>query len=1189
MTQIPPQGTEVRDPTRPGRGESLHRRGHLADTNDMGHATTSARGAVSQLTPRAFAVQTASMPLEPLVGCRRERAHLEKTLRDARAGHSAVVGIHGLAGSGKSYLVETMVAEASGFTVVRLPVTAGDAGPMGLWHDAFELAEDLTADPVARLRDEEATQLRLAFTDAVRTTCRHTSNPALLVFEDCQPARKGAAEALAAAVLRPELDVTAVLVLTWRDNPDGTTLSFSEPSFPVHKLQALTLDQSADYLLQRVGKLPDAAVMAELWRATGGNPAALLSACSHLSDEELDGFVPLPDPLPIGSELAESYGSWADGVGGETRLALTIAAAAWMTRPVLEDALAQADLGVEALRPATQLGALALLGDRVEFAHPLCRAAVFQRATSVQMLKAREAVAHAYRRAGLPERAAVHAALASEGREGTVASLCMQASQNASQRSDPEAAARFEMLGAQFAQNQQRAAQHLIRASSLWQAAGRPDRAMECLRRVTPVNSSTAILGQATYRAARIDFAIEASLQSPGRMAAGAEACAPDETVDAVAMLADAAASAMLTDQIDQAQQFARRAVELSRNAPALTADMARLTLDAVTSLVSAEAAVVEDHDSVVAVMNSQGLFTGSPQLAYLLGSALVPVAPPALVGRWFAWMQASAGTALNRPLSAVIAMVRAKERLDAGDVAEAVAAADFAVSQLEALHDLPLLSRALGWSAWAQASAGQTARAFETASKFFALESVMTHSARLQVLTSLAHCELQRGHVDRATAWLRAVEDESVTRDGYQGCADWPLLPVFLLLALLADYEPQRMHLAATSEPVRGPGHWPRLQAWSEALRQTDPAASLSHLDELLSGPARGPLLNAQIKLTSALLQRKLGASEVAQFNFMQAATEFQRCEAHGWSTLATSCLEGLGARNDDPVPAALALDPLDPLDRLDPLDPLDPLGAADVAEAAALGAEDAESRAHPENVRRSNYEIRLLGQFSVLRDGTPAAIPLGHAAQALKVVAVFRRISVDNLAELLWPGAEPGVGTRRLRNILWRIKSSSGDLLRRYDNFICLEDGVMTDMALFEEAAAHAFKEGLSLQEAHRVAREAIRLYGGELLPSDRYADWTTGPRENLTQRRLQLLDLMLTHATEAGNRQEAFSLLEDLIDADPYEERYYIQLATLHREAGNRSRMRASISRGERMLADLGVEPSPEFVEFVGSIPL
>lgn len=116
---------------------------------------------------------------------------------------------------------------------------------------------------------------------------------------------------------------------------------------------------------------------------------------------------------------------------------------------------------------------------------------------------------------------------------------------------------------------------------------------------------------------------------------------------------------------------------------------------------------------------------------------------------------------------------------------------------------------------------------------------------------------------------------------------------------------------------------------------------------------------------------------------------------------------------------------------------------------------------------------------------------------------------------------------------------------------------------------------------------SRDAIRLYGGELLPSDRYADWATGQREALAQLRLQLLDLMLAHALDSGNVQEALSLLEDLIEADPYEERYYIQLATLHFDAGNSSRVRAAVSRCERMLTDLGVEPSKKFLDFVHAL--
>ncbi len=372
------------------------------------------------------------------------------------------------------------------------------------------------------------------------------------------------------------------------------------------------------------------------------------------------------------------------------------------------------------------------------------------------------------------------------------------------------------------------------------------------------------------------------------------------------------------------------------------------------------------------------------------------------------------------------------------------------------------------------------------------------------------------------------------------------------------------------SEEEEKRPDH---LSAWSGALRVSDPAESLRLLDEaLLSGSPRDPILTAQMKLTAALRQRQLRLADVARFNFTQAIDQFEGCGAHGWSKLTGVQRESSFPQSIESAATALPL----------PTDisttPLPQIAPPPVIETPSIEDSSAEIGPQP------SHEIRLLGQFSVLHKGTPAPVPLGHAAQALKVIALFRQISVDELAELLWPGAEPGVGTRRLRNILWRIKSSSGDLLRRHDNFILLEEGVVTDVAVFEQAAGRAFKEQLSADSARSLALDAIRLYRGELLPSDRYADWTTGPREALTQLRLQLLDLMLAHAFDSGNRQEALALLEDLIEADPYEERYYIELATLHLEAGNISRMRASIARCERMLAELGVEPSRQFLDFV-----
>src|SRR6185437_11977953 len=108
-------------------------------------------------------------------------------------------------------------------------------------------------------------------------------------------------------------------------------------------------------------------------------------------------------------------------------------------------------------------------------------------------------------------------------------------------------------------------------------------------------------------------------------------------------------------------------------------------------------------------------------------------------------------------------------------------------------------------------------------------------------------------------------------------------------------------------------------------------------------------------------------------------------------------------------------------------------------------------------------------------------------------------------------------------------------------------------------------------------KLARAALDLYRGELLPGDRYADWADAPRESLGRLHLQLLDLLLADALTHEHQQEALALLDRLIEADPYDEHYYLQAAELHAEAGNRRRALSLIGRAERMLSDLGVPPS------------
>ncbi|MGH9008115.1 MAG: AfsR/SARP family transcriptional regulator, partial [Acidimicrobiales bacterium] len=164
-----------------------------------------------------------------------------------------------------------------------------------------------------------------------------------------------------------------------------------------------------------------------------------------------------------------------------------------------------------------------------------------------------------------------------------------------------------------------------------------------------------------------------------------------------------------------------------------------------------------------------------------------------------------------------------------------------------------------------------------------------------------------------------------------------------------------------------------------------------------------------------------------------------------------------------------------------------------------------------------------------------------------------------------------------RRLRNVLWRVRAASGDLLERDDNFIRLAGDAVTDVGQFRELGEEAIRRDTPSEEAGRLARDALVLYRGELLPGDRYADWAASYRESLARLYIQLLDLLLEEAVAHEHLQEALALLDRLIDADPYEENHYLRAAELLAKSGNRRRALSTLERAERMLADLGLPPS------------
>jgi DNA-binding SARP family transcriptional activator len=209
---------------------------------------------------------------------------------------------------------------------------------------------------------------------------------------------------------------------------------------------------------------------------------------------------------------------------------------------------------------------------------------------------------------------------------------------------------------------------------------------------------------------------------------------------------------------------------------------------------------------------------------------------------------------------------------------------------------------------------------------------------------------------------------------------------------------------------------------------------------------------------------------------------------------------------------------------------------------------------------------QIDLLGQFRVTIDGR--AIPAdawrrerGAGLVKLLALSAAHRLHREQLMEAFWPDLDTEAAGANLRKAVHFARRALGEpgLLESADIVaLAPNDELTVDVATFESAATAA------LRDRDRAACErAVDLYGGELLPDDRYAEWVEPTRKRLQDRYAQLL-------RTAG-------LWERLVALDPTDEPAQCALMQSALDAGNRAEaMRVFQRLRERLRIDLGVGP-------------
>jgi DNA-binding CsgD family transcriptional regulator len=382
-----------------------------------------------------------------LVGRDAERAEIEALLEDARRGRSRVLVFTGEAGIGKTALLDYARERAAGMQVLAVAGVESEANlPFGALHALLRPVLDSLADLPDRQRIALSAALALEASEEPDRLATYAGTLTLLddvaserallvVLDDAHWIDRESAEAVA-FVCRRMAGVDLAIVAAVRD---GEPSSFDHSSLPTRVVGPLTEQQSLELLELRHREAIGSGAAQAVAAISVGNPLALIELPTTLSADQLAGREPLEEPLPVAMRIEQAFLRRAERLPADTWRSLLVAAAA-ADSPITAIREAAAAVGGGSLGPAESEGLLRIEHDRVHFAHPLLRSAVYQAGERVLRRRVHEALAAAL--VDEPDQRAWQLAAAAEGPDEATATALEAAADRAVKRGGHAARAR---------------------------------------------------------------------------------------------------------------------------------------------------------------------------------------------------------------------------------------------------------------------------------------------------------------------------------------------------------------------------------------------------------------------------------------------------------------------------------------------------------------------------------------------------------------------------------------------------------------------------------------------------------------------------------------------------------------------------------------------------------------------------
>ena len=430
-----------------------------------------------------------------LPGREHECAVIDRLLAGARAGAGGALVVRGEPGIGKSALLGYARQHAAPMLVLSA------IGVQAESDLAFAGLHELLRPVLTYLGELPGTQSqalagalglapspqpdRLLICAAVLSllAAAAETQPLLCVVDDAQWVDRPSADALVFTARRLRAEQLAILFGV-RDSEAGR---FEAAGLPELALAGLCQD-AAMRVLATIGREAVPGVCERLLAEADGNPLALLELPGSLSEEQLNGRVPLPDAMPLTPPPGRRVPAADRAPSQHAQTALLIAASDNTgDAPAVLRAAATLELPADALDPAEGSGLIRITGKTIAFRHPLVRSALYQAATLSQRQQAHAALASALRGDDHADRRVWHQAMATLTGDEEVAAALEASARRAELRAGHSSAATAYLRAAELSTDDARRVQRTAAAAHAAWAAGQPDRARDIIGRALPL------------------------------------------------------------------------------------------------------------------------------------------------------------------------------------------------------------------------------------------------------------------------------------------------------------------------------------------------------------------------------------------------------------------------------------------------------------------------------------------------------------------------------------------------------------------------------------------------------------------------------------------------------------------------------------------------------------------------------